>query len=137
VPLEQFFVLPAQNVYRENVLAQNEIITHVLVPPPAPGTRSAYVKEREKDSYDWALASAAVVVTPDAVREPFQAARVVLGGVAPVPWRAADAEKALVCQPFNGPGYRARGRGRPWPAPARWKRTATRSRSPRPWSAAP
>ena len=99
VPLEQFFILPAQNVRRENILAQNEIITHVLVPAPAPGTRSVYLKEREKDSYDWALASAAVVVTPNAGS--VGAARVVLGGVAPVPWRVAEAEKALVGQPLN------------------------------------
>lgn len=99
VPLEEFFILPAENVRRENILAQNEMITHVLVPPPAAGTRSAYVKERERDSYDWALASAAVVVTPDRGR--IKAARIVLGGVAPVPWRAAEAERALVGQPLS------------------------------------
>jgi xanthine dehydrogenase YagS FAD-binding subunit len=95
VPLEKFFVLPAENVRRENILAQNEVITHVLVPPPADGTRSAYVKEREKDSYDWALASAAVVVTPDRDGR-VKTARVVLGGVAPIPWPAPEAEKRLV-----------------------------------------
>ncbi len=99
VPLEEFFVLPAQDVRRENVLAQNEVITHVVVPPPAPNTRSAYVKEREKDSYDWALASAAVVATLEGGT--VRAARVVLGGVAPVPWRAQEAEKALAGQALN------------------------------------
>jgi xanthine dehydrogenase YagS FAD-binding subunit len=95
IPLSDFFVLPAQNVRRENVLAQNEVVTHVLIPAPAAGTKSAYVKEREKDSYDWALASAAAVVTagPDGK---VTAARVVLGGVAPVPWRAEAAEAALI-----------------------------------------
>lgn len=96
VPLEQFFVLPAENVRRENILAQNEIITHIVVPPPAPGSKSAFIKEREKDSYDWALASAAVVVTAEAGK--VKAARIVLGGVAPIPWRAAAAEKTLVGQ---------------------------------------
>lgn len=95
LPLEQFFVLPTQNIRRENVLAQNEIVTHVLVPAPAAGSRSAYIKEREKDSYDWALASAAVAVTR-AADGVVTSARVVLGGVAPVPWRAMEAEKALV-----------------------------------------
>ena len=99
VPLEQFFVLPSQNVHRENILAQNEIITHVLVPPPATGTRSAYVKEREKDSYDWALASCAAVVTQKGGL--VTAAKVVLGGVAPTPWRAHTAEAALVGKPFS------------------------------------
>jgi xanthine dehydrogenase YagS FAD-binding subunit len=101
VPLSEFFVLPRQNVYRENILAQNEIITHVLVPAPAPGTRSAYVKEREKDSYDWALASAAVVLVPSANGQTVSTARVVLGGVAPIPWRAEEAEKALAGQPLT------------------------------------
>ena len=96
VPLEEFFVLPAQNVRRENILAQNEVVTHVLVPAPAPNTRSVYVKERERDSYDWALASAAVVIRAEGGK--VRTARVVLGGVAPVPWRAPEAEKALVGQ---------------------------------------
>ena len=101
VPLSEFFVLPRQNVYRENILAQNEIITHVLVPAPAPGTRSAYVKEREKDSYDWALASAAVVLTPSADGRTVGSARIVLGGVAPIPWRAEEAEKTLAGRPLT------------------------------------
>ena len=99
VPLAEFFVLPAQNVRRENILAQNEIITHIVIPAPAPGARSVYVKEREKDSYDWALASAAVVVSARAGK--VDAARIVLGGVAPVPWRAEAAERALVGQAFT------------------------------------
>ncbi|GAB4467294.1 MAG: xanthine dehydrogenase family protein subunit M [Armatimonadaceae bacterium] len=95
VPLSDFFVLPRENLYRENILKQNEVITHVLIPPPAANTKSAYIKEREKDSYDWALASAAVVVTRDSGGK-VTAARVVLGGVAPVPWRAEAAERALI-----------------------------------------
>ncbi len=103
VALSEFFVLPRQNVYRENILAQNEIITHVLVPAPLPGTRGAYVKEREKDSFDWALASAAVVLTPSADGRTVGSARIVLGGVAPIPWRAEAAEKALAGRPLAGP----------------------------------
>jgi Aerobic-type carbon monoxide dehydrogenase, middle subunit CoxM/CutM homologs len=101
VPLEEFFVLPAQNVRRENILAQNEVVTHVLVPPATPGSKSAYLKEREKDSYDWALASAAVSVTKDAGGKVTDC-RVVLGGVAPVPWRAKDAERALTGKSLTG-----------------------------------
>lgn len=98
--LEKFFVLPGQNVRRENILAQNEVVTRIVVPPPTPGTKSAYVKEREKDSYDWALASAAVVVTVNRANE-VRSARVVLGGVAPVPWRAEAAERALLGKPLS------------------------------------
>jgi xanthine dehydrogenase YagS FAD-binding subunit len=98
VPLTEFFVSPREDVHRENILQQNDVITHVLIPAPAANTRSAYVKEREKDSYDWALASCAAVITKgDDGR--IKDARVVLGGVAPIPWRSADAEKALVGQP--------------------------------------
>lgn len=94
VALDDFFQLPTRNLYRENVLEQNELITHIVIPAPAAGTKSAYVKEREKDSYDWALSSAAVTVTRDGSGK-VTAARVVLGGVAPVPWRAKEAETAL------------------------------------------
>jgi xanthine dehydrogenase YagS FAD-binding subunit len=97
VPLDKFFVLPADlpvdDLNRENILKQNEIVTHILVPPPALNTKSAFVKEREKDSYDWALSSAAVVITHD--KDRIKTARVVLGGVAPIPWRSPEAEKVL------------------------------------------
>lgn len=97
VPLAEFFVLPETNVKRENILAQNEIITHVLIPAPEPNTHSAYYKEREKDSYDWALSSCAAVVTRDSSGKVTKAS-IVLGGVAPIPWRAKAAEAALVGQ---------------------------------------
>ena len=100
VPLEEFFVLPSQNVRRENILEQNEVITHVVIPAATPGFRSAYVKEREKDSYDWALAAAAVAATRDGSGN-VTSCRIVLGGVAPKPWRAAEAEKALVGKPLS------------------------------------
>lgn len=97
VPLEEFFVLPETNLKRENVLAQNEIITHILIPASAPNTQSSYYKEREKDSYDWALSSCAAVVSKDSSNKVTKAT-IVLGGVAPIPWRAKAAEAALVGQ---------------------------------------
>jgi xanthine dehydrogenase YagS FAD-binding subunit len=104
VPLEEFFVLPQKDVHRENILAQNEIITHVLI--PAPAVNSAYVKEREKDSYDWALSAAAVALTLGTAGiagggRVVSNARIVLGGVAPIPWRATAAEKALTGKPIS------------------------------------
>ena len=92
VPLESFFVLPATDPTRENVLAAGEILTEVLVPPP--GLRSLYRKARVRRAWDFALAGVALAlhVTDGRVDR----ARVVLSGVAPVPWRAAGAEKALV-----------------------------------------
>ena len=93
VPLEEFFVLPRVNVFRENILQPNEIVTMVEVPTPAPGTRSAYLKFKERDSMDWALSSvgAALTMRNGVVGD----ARVVLGGVAPIPWRSKEAEAVL------------------------------------------
>jgi len=87
----QFFQLPNQNLYGETVLQADEIITHVLL--PAPGQRSAAYEVRFKQSHDWPLAAAAVnlVMAGAAVKS----ARVVMGAVAPIPWRAPAAERVL------------------------------------------
>src|SRR5206468_1650076 len=94
LPIAEFFTLPSEgSVLRENVLKPGELITEVFVPRSDLAARSTYLKFREKDSLDWALSSVALAVTGDGptVRE----ARVVLGGVAPIPWRAKAAEAAL------------------------------------------
>jgi xanthine dehydrogenase YagS FAD-binding subunit len=95
IPLDKFCTLPSEgNVRRENVLRNDEIITEVQVPPSAFAARSTYLKFKERDSLDFALASvaAAVELAPDkTVRQ----ARVVLGGVAPIPWRVPKAESYL------------------------------------------
>jgi xanthine dehydrogenase YagS FAD-binding subunit len=93
IPLASFFVLPLDSLERENVLAPGEILTEILIPPPQAGTRSVYRKVRERGAFDFALAGAAVVVTLAAGK--VQTARIVLGGVAPVPWRSREAEQAL------------------------------------------
>jgi xanthine dehydrogenase YagS FAD-binding subunit len=87
-----FFVLPNVNLYGETVLQPNELLTHVLL--PAPPTRSAFYAVRAKQSYDWPLASAAVSLAMDA--DTVLSARLVLGAVAPIPWRAPAAERMLV-----------------------------------------
>jgi xanthine dehydrogenase YagS FAD-binding subunit len=93
MPLEQFFVLPSRNPLRENVLEANEIVTEVSLPALPSGTRSTYLKFMEKDSFDWAVSSVAVALTmADGV---CRDARIVLGGVAPIPWRSKEAEAAL------------------------------------------
>ena len=97
IPAESFFVLPSVNLYSETVLKPGELVTHVLIPPPAAGVRTAYVKEGELDTHDWALCSAAVAVTVSGVV--VKTARVVLGGVAQVPWRSKEAEAALIGKP--------------------------------------
>ena len=91
--LEDFFVLPDQDLERENVLQQGEIVTEVVL-PAASGVKSSYRKIRERGAWDFALVSVALAVrlSGSTVAE----ARVVLGGVAPAPWRSAAAEAALI-----------------------------------------
>ena len=88
----EFFQLPNVNLYGETVLQPNEIVTHVIL--PAPGHRSASYEVRFKQSHDWPLALASVNLTMDA--SVVKAARVVMGAVAPIPWRTPAAERALV-----------------------------------------
>lgn len=96
IPLDKFFTLPSEgNIRRENVLKNEEIITEIFVPASPLAAHSTYLKFKERESLDFALASAAVAVrlAPDqTVRD----ARIVLGGVAPVPWRVPAAEKFLI-----------------------------------------
>ena len=92
IPAESFFTLPNADVARENVLARDEVITSLSV-PSWEGASSAYLEGREKESFDWSLVNATVVLKLDGgvCRE----ARIVLGSVAPVPWRVPAAETVL------------------------------------------
>lgn len=94
VPLESFFVLPAQDMRKENVLRPGEILTEILLPPHHQGVRSSYRKVRARGSWDFALAGIALALRLAGGQ--VESARIVLSGVAPIPWRAADAEKTLV-----------------------------------------
>jgi len=93
LPLARFFALPDEDVKRENVLAVDELVREVILPPAGKGDRSAYVKLEERGTWDFALVSCAVRASGPA-RNP-TALRVVLGGVAPVPWQLKGAETAL------------------------------------------
>lgn len=97
--VEEFFTLPAANPFRENVLEPNEIVVEVQVPQPKPNTKSFYLKAREKGAPDFALASVAGVF--EMMGQTCQTANVVLGGVAPAPWRSAEAETALTGRMIN------------------------------------
>lgn len=93
VPLEKFFVLPSVDYRRENILGPGEIVTEIYVPLPRAGAKGFYHKVRERLAWDHAIVSVSTVVESSAgtVRN----ARVVLGGVAPIPWRAPKAEEFL------------------------------------------
>jgi xanthine dehydrogenase YagS FAD-binding subunit len=94
-----YFTLPTmQNVKKENVLADDELLTHVILPAPG-GVKSGHYEVRFKESRDWPMAFATVVLTMNGGN--IGAARVVLGAVAPIPWRSEDAEKALVGKPLT------------------------------------
>jgi xanthine dehydrogenase YagS FAD-binding subunit len=92
IALEKFYRTPQTDTEREYDLQPNEIITEIVV-PPAGLARSATYEVRQKESLDWPLAAASVVLTMTGNR--VKAARVVLGHVAPAPWRATAAEEAL------------------------------------------
>jgi xanthine dehydrogenase YagS FAD-binding subunit len=96
LPLEQFFAGPERDVQRENVLADDEILTAVILPPLELSWRGTYLKARERTAGDFPLVSAAVGYT--LATGAIQHARVVLGGVAPVPWRSPEAEAVLTGQ---------------------------------------
>ncbi|MEU5705310.1 MULTISPECIES: FAD binding domain-containing protein [Streptomyces] len=93
VPLTRFYLPPGDTPHIENVLRHGELITAVEVPLLPEGARSHYLKVRDRVSYEFALVSAgvALVIEDGVVRE----ARVALGGVGTIPWRARDAEDTL------------------------------------------
>ena len=99
VPAADFFVPPSRDYTRETVLAAGEVVTEVAIPAPPPGTRGTYRKVRARGAWDFALAGAAVAVKVAGGR--VERARVVLSGVAPVPWRVPAAEKALTGRPLT------------------------------------
>ncbi|MFI9616845.1 FAD binding domain-containing protein [Streptomyces sp. NPDC052023] len=105
VPLTRFYLPPGTTPHVENVLNHGELITEVEIPLLPVGTRSHYVKVRDRVSYEFALASAGVALEMDGdtVRE----ARIGLGGVGTIPWRAWGAEEVLRGAVADGDTFRA------------------------------
>jgi len=96
VPVSSFFTTPDKDIKRENVLGPGEIIAGVTLPAAAAGEKSVYKKVMDRGTWDHAVVSLACVVNVSA--GVCNSARIVLGGVAPTPWRVAAAEKLLVGQ---------------------------------------
>jgi xanthine dehydrogenase YagS FAD-binding subunit len=94
VPFDQYFHGPREDVLTENILKPNEVMTHVMVPTPAAGTKMAWTKLKDRQVYDFAVVSVAVAYTVDSAGK-WADGRIVLGGVSPVPYRAAVVETAL------------------------------------------
>jgi xanthine dehydrogenase YagS FAD-binding subunit len=96
VPAAEFFTLPTVDPARENVLKDGEVLAEIVLPARAASTRSTYHKILDREAWTHAVVSAAVVL--DMNKEVVRAARVVLGGVAPIPWRLPEVEKMLAGQ---------------------------------------
>jgi xanthine dehydrogenase YagS FAD-binding subunit len=95
IPLDKFFTLPSEgSIRRENVLKNDELITHIQVPPSRFAANSTYLKFKERESLDFALSAVAAAVELDSNKKVLQA-RIVLGGVAPTPWQVPQAEEFL------------------------------------------
>src|SRR5437764_2202864 len=104
IPIADFHLLPGDTPNRETVMEPGDLITHVTLPPPVAGSKQVYLKLRDRASYEFALASAAVVLTTasgNIVR-----ARIALGGVGTKPWRSSQAEAVLVGKPANDSTFR-------------------------------
>jgi xanthine dehydrogenase YagS FAD-binding subunit len=97
VAFGDFHLLPGNTPHRETVLEPGDLITHVTLPPPIAGGKQVYLKLRDRASYEFALASAAVVLTIASAN--ITHARIALGGVGTKPWRSPEAEAALTGKP--------------------------------------
>jgi len=93
VAVENFHVPPSRDYTRETVLEPQEIVTEIILPPPAAGLRSSYRKVRGRGAWDFATAGVALALafTGDLAVD----SRIVLGGAAPVPWRSEEAERII------------------------------------------
>lgn len=91
-----FFTLPKTNAARENALGEDELLASVEFPEARPGTRSTYHKVMDREAWTHAIVSAAIVLDMD--NDVCRSARIVLGGVAPIPWRVPEAERVLTGQ---------------------------------------
>jgi xanthine dehydrogenase YagS FAD-binding subunit len=98
IPIADFFVTPEMNLASENSLAQGELVTRIVVPRGA-GLKSAYRKIKHKQTFDWPLVDAAVAYRDEggAARD----VRIVIGSVAPVPWRVKSVEALVEGHPID------------------------------------
>ena len=99
-----FHLLPGSTPDRETVLEPGDLVTHVTLPAPRSGSRQVYLKLRDRASYEFALASAAVVM--NLAGGTISYVRIALGGVGTKPWRSPEAEAALTGKPANAANFR-------------------------------
>ena len=104
IPIGEFHLLPGSTPNRETVLEPGDLITHVTLPRPIAGSKQVYLKLRDRASYEFALASAAIVMTIAGGKVTL--ARIALGGVGTKPWRSLEAEAALVGRSADAVNFR-------------------------------
>ena len=94
VSMDDFFVTAAKDIAMENILQAKELITEIILPAPTKNTKSAYIKQVARESYDWSLGDVAVVFEVSG-NNTCRSASIVLGSAAPVPYRSMEAQKAI------------------------------------------
>jgi len=99
VRMDDFFVTAGTDISMENVLQAKEIITEIILPAPSKNTKSAYIKQVARESYDWSLGDVAVVL--EVSGNTCRTASIVLGAAAPVPYRSIEAQQAIKKKTIN------------------------------------
>jgi xanthine dehydrogenase YagS FAD-binding subunit len=107
VAIRDFYVQPDANPQKFNVMRDDELLTAIHIPKPAPGTRSAYQKYGEKESHDWAIADAGILLEMEG--DVCRRAVVAMGAASPVVRRSREAEAALTGKPITRETARAAG----------------------------
>jgi xanthine dehydrogenase YagS FAD-binding subunit len=103
--MDDFFVTAAKDISMETVLQAKDIITEIILPPPAKNTKSFYIKNVARESYDWSLGDVAVVM--EVSGDTCKSASIVLGAAAPVPYRSVQAQEAMEKQTINAQNAQA------------------------------
>lgn len=104
ISIGEFFREPGNTPHIENVLEPGDLVTYVTLPPPRPKSKQVYLKLRDRASYEFALASAAIVM--ETAGGKISSIRVALGGVGTKPWRSEEAERALLDQSPDAASFR-------------------------------
>lgn len=99
VAMDDFFVPAAKDIAMENILKPKELITEIILPPTSKKTKSFYLKQVARESYDWSLGDVAVVM--EVSNNTCKSASIVLGAAAPVPYRSRQAEEAMENETIN------------------------------------
>jgi xanthine dehydrogenase YagS FAD-binding subunit len=99
IELEKFFQPPMADLHRENTLQPGEVVTEIRIPAPPENAKSHYIKQGEKESFDWPICEVACLIEKDG--ETCTRASIVLGAASPVPYRAIETEKMLKGQKID------------------------------------